>query len=288
VTALPKTKINLWFVATRTARCLAIAWLIVFVAAYFGQRKLMFMPFGGEVAPATVGLLDVAVENVALRDGYQIVSWRAQPATGRPTIVYFHGNAGNLAIRASRFKQILSEGWGLIAVSYPGFSGSTGSPSEAKIIDAALTAYDQARSAGMKPTDIVLWGESLGTGVAVQLAAQRAVVAVILDAPYSSVEDVAADRFWYLPVRSVITDRFNSVEHIRRVSAPVLILHGTLDQVIPVKFARLLAAAAPKHSKYVEYPHGTHVDLWAHGEFTEAKAWIGKHHRSTQKAANVN
>jgi uncharacterized protein len=269
-------------VATTTLRAVAIAWLIIFTLVYFGQRKLMYMPFGGETAPADVGLPRVTAERLMTANGDSIVAWSAPAGPGKPTVIYFHGNGGSLALRDTTFQWFIGQRWGFYAPSYPGFSGSTGSPTETSIIAAAVQAYDAVRAKGVAARDIILYGESLGTGVAVQVATQRPSAVVILEAPYSSIADVAADRFWYLPVNLALKDRFDSVTHIQRVTVPVLILAGALDTVIPVKFAQRLAAATREPKRYVEYAQGHHLNLLAQGGLDAIKSWVDRHHTNSK------
>jgi uncharacterized protein len=274
--------INWTTVAFTVLRAGLIAWLVVFVLVYFGQRKLLYIPFGGETNPADVGLPQVTAERLTLASLESLVTWYAPAAAGKPTIIYFHGNGGALALRDTTFKWFLSQRWGFYAPSYPGFSGSGGSPTEASIIAAGLQAYDALRAKGIAASDIILYGESLGTGVAIQVAAQRTSAAIILEAPYSSIADVAADRFWYLPVRLALSDSFDSVTHIQRVTAPVLILAGAVDTVIPIQFSQKLAAATREPKRYVEYPTGHHLNLLAVGGLDAIKAWVGRYHRPTK------
>lgn len=251
-------------------------WFALIAALYLFQRKLLYLPSGGEVLPATVGLADVKVEKLDAPDGASIVVWSGAAKPGQPTILYFHGNGGGLQNRVMKFQAIRAEGWGLFAMSYRGYSGSTGSPTEIDNVADAVRAYDALRAKGTAATDIVLYGESLGSGVAVQLAAIRPVAAIVLESPYSSVADVAADRYWFLSVRWGLKDPYDSVEHVAHVNAPVLILAGARDTIVPVKFSRRLADAIPGAKRYVEYPTGWHVDAFQHGGLAEVKAWVAK------------
>lgn len=268
----------------RLARAAAVAWVMNLLAMTLAQRHLLYIPLHGEVAPKAAGLSAVIPGHLTLSDGNRVVTWRQPAAVGRPMLLYLHGNAGNLADRANVFDLFRRHGYGFFAVSYPGFSGSTGSPTETNIIETALVAYDDLRRSGVAASDIVLWGESLGTGVAIQIATQRPASAIVLDAPYSSVVDVAADRFPYLPVRALMWDRFDSVAFAKRVITPTLILAGTQDQVIPVRFAQRLRDALPGEKRYVEYPTGSHLNLLAKGGFTEAEQWIRQHHKTLAEA----
>src|SRR5205085_5591128 len=161
-------------------------------------------------------------------DGERVLGWHVPPRANEPVVIYFHGNGGALNLRVDRFQKIIAAGIGLVALSYRGYGGSSGRPSEAGLIEDARAAYAFAaeRYAGR----IALWGESLGTGVAVALAAEKPTTHLILDAPYSSTVDVAADLYWFLPVRWLMKDQFRSDERIKQVKAPVLILHGRSEE----------------------------------------------------------
>jgi uncharacterized protein len=271
-------KIDLRYVAIRFVRCVCIAWLIVFAGMYAAQRQLLYLPFGQLAQPHERGLPHVVASTLPTTGGAHVATWYGAAKPGKPTILYFHGQGGVLSHYAFAFRRFAAEGWGLMAVTYRGYAGSTGSPSEAANVADAVTAYDALRAKGVAASDIVVYGFSLGTGVAAQLAAQRLVAAVVLEAPYSSVTDIAAERFWYLPVRWALSDTYDTVAHIQKVRAPVLILHGALDAVIPVKFSRRLADATPGPKRFVEFPGGRHTDLHNHGAFDAVRAWVARHH----------
>ncbi len=192
----------------------------------------------------------------------------------------FHGNAGTVAQRAHYYRLFRAEGWGFHAMSYRGFSGNPGAPSEMANVADALLAYDSLRAKGIAADDIVLFGESLGSGVAIQVAALRPAVGVILDSPYSSIADVASAIYWYLPVRFVLLDQYHSTRHIQHVRAPLLVLHGEADRLIPVGFARQLAEAAPGPSEIRVYPGVGHVRPVFHGAMEDIKAWVSALPRS--------
>ena len=142
------------------------------------------------------------------------------PQEGKPVHLYFHGNGGSLRHRLERFRALTADGSGLVALSYRGYGGSSGHPTEDGLITDADTAYDFA-TARYPPERIVLWGESLGTGVAVALAADKPVGRVILQSPFTSTADIAAARYWYVPVRLLMKDQFRSDLRIAKVTAPV-------------------------------------------------------------------
>lgn len=264
----------------RSARVVAISWASIFAIAYLGQHKLLYMPFGDVLTPAEAGFRDARSQPMTTADGETITRWTKRAAPGKPTIMYFHGNGGSLAMRASRLDAYGALGYGIVAISYRSFTGSTGTPSERANVADAIAAYDDLRNT-IPASDIVLHGESLGTGVAAQLAAARPAAALVLETPYSSVADVAAGRFWYLPVHYVIHESYDSMRAATSIAAPTLVLAGARDTVVPATFARKLYAAFKSTKHYVEYPNGSHVDLWDHGALTEITRWIETHRQPT-------
>ena len=209
----------------------ALKWLLVLAVAGYGgllalmyvfQRSLMYFPDAKRTPPALAGLPQAEEVVLTSSDGEKLIAWHVPPRAGKKLVIYFQGNAGGLDLRAERFGRLTADGTGLLALCYRGYGGSTGSPSEAGLIRDALAAYDYA-VARHPAARIVLWGESLGTGVAVALAAERDVGGVILDAPFSSIADVGAAAYPFAPVRWLIKDPFHSDRRIARVHAPLLI-----------------------------------------------------------------
>jgi fermentation-respiration switch protein FrsA (DUF1100 family) len=251
---------------TLLLRLVAVAVLLylIAVAAVFAiQRQLQYFPGQTAAAPEAVGLTGVEVVPLATPDGETLVFWYAPAPEGRPTILYFHGNAGEISDRPLRFGFYRDHGFGVAYLSYRGFGGSSGEISEFGLITDALTAYDWLAAKGIGGQDIVLVGESLGTGVAVQVAAQREVAALALEAPYTATADVAAEIYWWLPVRLLMKDQFRSVDHIAGVTAPLLVQHGDSDTVIPFAFGQALFDAAPMAEKtFIRLPGQGHEALF--------------------------
>lgn len=162
-------------------------------------------------------------------------------------------------------------------LSYRGYAGSTGSPSEKAIVGDGVLAYDHLKSLGLSAGRIVIYGELLGTGVASQVAAQRPAAAVILDAPFSSLAERAKSGYAFFPVDWLLTDRFNSTAHIGRINAPLLVLHGSEDGVIPVSSSRALFEAAKEPKEYVEFAGGGHSDLFGHGAMERIRPFLARH-----------
>jgi uncharacterized protein len=242
------------------AACIAL-YIIALGALTFGQRKLLYFPYAREIAPAEAGLPGAKILYLQTDDGETLLAWFVAPAPGRPLILYFHGNANGLADRGERFGKLTENGDGLLAVEYRGYPGSTGSPSEDGLLRDGEATYAKAIALGFPPARIVAMGESLGTGVAVAIAARHPVGALVLDSPYSATVDVAAARYWMFPVRVLMRDQFRSDQKIGKVAAPVLMVHGTSDWTIGIRFGEKLFALANAPKDFIRVDGAGHLAL---------------------------
>jgi fermentation-respiration switch protein FrsA (DUF1100 family) len=219
-------------------------------ALYLGQRAILFPRATDPVKVTQAGLSGFEDVELATPDGERLVAWWKPPEPGRAVVLYFHGNGGSIWDRRFRATALTESGRGLLLVSYRGYAGSTGSPSEAGLRVDARTAYDWL-TRSYAPARVVLYGESLGTGVAVPLAAETSVGGVILDAPYTSTAEVAQTVYWFVPVAWLMRDQFRSLDVIGAVRAPILMMHGDRDGVIPIGLGERLFAAAPEPKRFL-------------------------------------
>src|SRR5262245_19085966 len=261
----------------KLAAFLLCAYAAILLAAYFGQRRLMYFPDPQRVEPADAGLIGVSERIVQTPDGERLVAWYGKARPGAPTFLYFHGNAGGLAVRAPRIQRFMDEGWGVFMLAYRGYAGSTGHPTEAANVADARLAYAALVQEGVGPASIILSGESLGTGIATRLATERPAAGLILDAPYTSIVDVAADAYPYLPVRYVLKDRYETRTYIGTVHGPILILHGERDRVIPVAMGRQLFRLANERKRLATFPNAAHSDIYTDGDraLDAVRQWVG-------------
>ena len=231
---------------------------------YVNQQSLLFKPAGELPAPSSVGLADVAVVSLTMSDGTNLTAWSAPPAVeGAPTVLFFHGQSGNLGDRSERMREILNSGFGLLAPSYRGYPGSDGEPSERALISDGVQLYDQLNNAGV---DVVLHGQSLGTAVAAAVAAQRPdAELLVLEAPFTATVDVAGERYPWLPVDALMRDQFATRDLIQEITVPILIFHGDQDETVPLHHAEALADLAGDTAQIYVIPDGTHNDLWSYG-----------------------
>jgi fermentation-respiration switch protein FrsA (DUF1100 family) len=261
----------------------ALKWLVLAAAGgylgalavlFFAQRAFVFpIPQTVRTAPEAAGLPEAEEHILTTADGEKVIVWHVPARPGRAVIIYFPGNGDYLAGNVGRFRALTSDGTGLVALSYRGYAGSSGRPSEQGLLRDAAAAY-RFTAARYGADRIVVWGLSLGSGVAVALAADHPVGKLVLEAPFTSITDVAASAFRFLPVRWLMRDQFRSDERIARVTAPLLIMHGARDRTIPISFGERLFALAHEPKQFVRFPDGGHNDLGNVGAIETARRFI--------------
>jgi len=235
---------------------LVLCWLV-----YKGQRHIVFPAptVGRTPAGATFELIRV--------DGGTPMLFRAPPPRG-PVVVYFHGNGEQIADSAWLADFFARAGAGFAAIEYPGYglAQGLGDPSEAALFDAAERGIGHlVASRGVTRDDVVLAGQSLGTGVAMEMAARGHGARVLLLCPFTSLPDVGARFLPFLPLRLLLQHRFDSAARAPGVHLPVLVVHGTNDEVIPVDLGKELAARLPR-GRFVPIAGAHHNDLWLFDE----------------------
>ena len=247
-------------VLTRILRRTAVALAIAAAALYLGvlvlllalQRDMLFVRgrYTRERDPV------YRVQTVREADGTQIETWVAaaqQPHA--PVIVFFYGNAGTLSDFEVIGEAFHVEGYGIVLASYRGYPGNSGSPSEAGVMaDARAVLAALARDHG----PVVLWGQSLGTGVAARMASEGLAAALILQSPYTAVSDVAARRFPIYPVHWLMRDSFDTLALVPRIAVPVLIMSGTADTTVPFDMGQTLATRLGHRATFVPIAGGGH------------------------------
>ncbi len=255
-----------------------LAAAFIYLAAMLGlaifQRDLEYHPTPSMITPAQAGLEQIETLQLKAKDGENSRAWFAQPQSGRPLILYFHGNGGGLELRAARFRKLTGSGYGLLAVAWRGFSGSTGEPTEEGILLDAEAAYAEAVRRGFPPSRIVMMGESLGTGVATIMAARHQAAALVLDAPYTSALAIAEERYPIFPISYLMRDPFRADLAIRNVHMPVLMMHGERDHVIPIGIGRGLFALANEPKRFISVPNVGHIVMGLPQVYPQVEAFI--------------
>lgn len=245
-------------------------YLIVTGAVFLMQRTLLYP--SGRLLPELekAGVEGLQAVTTPTRDGLTLLHWYRPPATPEsPVIAVFHGNAGHMGDRVPKLGPLLDQGYGLFFASYRGYGGNPGKPTETDLTEDSRGVLVWLEDQGIGLDRIVLYGESLGTGVAVKLATERAVAALVLEAPYTSIAELSQHHYWYLPARWLILDPWDSLARIPEIRAPLLVLHGDQDPTVPLRYGRRLFAAAPEPKAMFEIEGGGHVDLYDYPRVAE-------------------
>ena len=249
---------------------LAFAALLVLLAAM--ERSLIYFPTRApDASPKDFGL-EAEDLRIEAEDGVRLHAWWVRGA-GRRVVLFFHGNAGNISHRLERGK-LLAEGLGvdLLLLDYRGYGISEGRPSEAGLYRDARAAYRTAADRGFPPDRIFLFGESLGSAVALQLALERPCAGVILETPFLSVPALARKYYPFVP-GFLIRTRFDSESKIPRLSVPKLLIAAGEDEIVPASHARrLFELALPPRELYV-IPGATHNDTYGIGGNQYLERW---------------
>jgi fermentation-respiration switch protein FrsA (DUF1100 family) len=234
-----------------------------------GQRRLIYFPSRGAPSPGEVARLRAEPVSFTTSDGLTLSGWFV-PAPGPPqgpgenarfTVIVFNGNAGDRGMRAPIAAALAPYGIATLLMDYRGYADNRGSPSEEGLaLDArAARAYVAGRP-GVDPARIVYFGESLGTGVAVRLATEQRPAALILRSPFTSLVDVGRYHYPLLPVRWLLKDRFDSLDRIRRIGCPLLVIAGDRDRIVPPDLSNRLFAAAGEPKRLVTIEGADHND----------------------------
>ena len=227
------------------------------------QRRLMYFPFGNVPAPEQVGLQGAEQVSVQTEDGISLDAWFVPPAapSSRTTVLIFNGNGGNRAMRAPLAAALADRHIASLLLDYRGFGGNPGAPSETGLgRDARAALHYVLGRPDVDRSRIAYFGESLGSGVAVQLGTEHPPHRLILRSPYTSVVDVARHHYPFVPVGWVLRDRFASIDCIKQVTSPVLIIAGNRDGVVPAALSEKLFAAANEPKQLLMFDGVDHND----------------------------
>ncbi len=237
--------------------------LLVFVAIYFFvlistyifQRNLLYHPmennyFGDK--------LNVSVTKIKIKtqDNIELLSWYHNKDSNKyKTILFLHGNAGSLENRIHKINHFKDMNVNFLIIAWRGFSKNKGSPTEKGLYKDARGAVEWLKSKGIEENDIIIYGESLGTGVAVEIAQNKNFAGVILESPFTSMVDAGKDKYPFLPVRLLLKDKYESDKKIKNVNSPILIMHGKVDKIVPFHMGKKMYELAnePKHYYFSEY-----------------------------------
>ena len=244
---------------------IALIYFILLSGLYVFQRGMIFFPDKTRPSLSAYDLENLDVQNLSVqtKDGLNVTGWIHRPSNKKPTFVFFHGNAGHYGHSIYAVADYIKLGYGVVLVGYRGYGGNEGSPSETGFYEDGRAYINHLiQEENIAETDIVLYGQSIGSGVAVQMATEfQSVKALILEAPYTSLPDVAARTYFFIPVHLLMKDKFNNLNKINEIKSPLFIMHGDQDKVIPFKFGKTLFERAEVKKDFMIVKNRGHNDM---------------------------
>lgn len=253
---------------------IAVLYILCVVIMFVFQRSFMYFPDTQKFTSFD------SVESIRVTafDGVEISSWyvSAQSASKNKVIVFFHGNAGQAVHRFPKALPYVEAGYDVFLAEYRGYGGNDGKPHEAGLYQDARAQIDYLKQVkGVDERDIVLYGESLGSAIAVEMATENPNAhALVLETPFSSMVDVASKHYFFLPVQFLLLDRYMSIDKVASLHMPVLIGHGKQDETVPYSSAVKLYERIQMQKKFVSYDLGGHNNLYDFGLADDVLAFL--------------
>ncbi len=232
-----------------------LIYFFILVSTYLFQRNLLYHPtennyFGDKI---TVSIDKVKIKT---KDNIELSSWfHNKNINEYKTVLFLHGNAGSLENRIHKINHFKDIDINFLIIAWRGFSGNKGKPTEQGLYEDARSAVRWLKTKGVKENNIIIYGESLGTGVAAEIAQNKNFAGIILESPFTSMIAAGKDKYPYLPVRLLLKDKYESDKKIKNINIPILIMHGKVDNIVPFHMGKKMYELAnePKYSYFSEY-----------------------------------
>ena len=232
-----------------------IIYFLVLVFLYFYQRNLLYHPNENNYSGDKISV-DIEKVKIQTADNIELLGWyHEKNLKDYKTIAYFHGNAGSLENRIHKLNHFQDMNINFLIIAWRGFNGNKGKPSERGLYVDGKSAIDWLKKKGVDEKNLILYGESLGTGIATHLAQNKDYAGVILETPFTSMIDAAKNFYPYVPINLLLKDKFENLKKIKNVSAPILVMHGEVDKIVPFSMGKKIYEIAnnPKYSYFTKY-----------------------------------
>ena len=232
-----------------------LIYFFILISTYIFQRNLLYHPTENNYSGDQI-LVSIEKVKINTQDGIELMSWHHNKNVNNyKTILFLHGNAGSLENRIHKINHFKDMNINFLLVAWRGFSGNKGTPTEKGLYEDAESAVRWLKSKGVRENNIIVYGESLGTGVATEIAQNKNFAGIILESPFTSMIDAGKDKYPYLPVRLLLKDRYESNKKIKNINSPILIIHGKVDNIVPFHMGKKMYELAnePKYSYFSEY-----------------------------------
>tara|TARA_B100000959_G_scaffold233882_1_gene251476 strand:+ start:1021 stop:1857 length:837 start_codon:yes stop_codon:yes gene_type:complete len=232
-----------------------LIYLFILISTYLFQRNLLYHPTENNYSGDQL-LVSVEKIKIKTKDNIELLSWyHNKNINDYKTILFLHGNAGTLENRIHKINHFKDMNINFLLVAWRGFSGNKGKPTEKNLYEDARSAVQWLESKGIKKNNIIIYGESLGTGVATEIAQNKNFAGIILESPFTSMIEAGKDKYPYLPVKFLLKDKYESEKKIKNIKSPILIMHGKVDNIVPFYMGKKMYELAnnPKYFYFSEY-----------------------------------
>ena len=244
----------------------------IFIYFFFGlliyifQRRIVFNTSGHPGAPKDYNLFTTKVIQIPTEDNINLLSWLHIGDKNLPLLIYFHGNSFHIGDRAYRIQKYIDQKWNVLLVSWRGFGGNKGIPTENNLYkDGEAVLKWVSKNTKFTKKQIVIYGESLGSGVAVELGIKYHFLSVVLESPFTSIPDIAKKRYKIYPTKLLVKDKFDNFSKIDKLKSPLLILSGKRDEIVPHNHSIRLLNKAKVKKKCVFIDEAIHNNLYDFG-----------------------
>ncbi|WP_083500060.1 alpha/beta hydrolase [Legionella waltersii] len=238
---------------------------LVVISIYIFQRHLIYFPDPHKPKLIQFHAEDMSLVQLHTKDKLELTAWYKAANKGKPTVLYLHGNAGHIGYRMPVVRPFLERGYGVLLLEYRGYGANPGKPSEKGLYLDAEAGFEFLSQHGVASHQLVIYGESLGTGVATYLASKYPVCALVLQTPFTSLVSLTQYHYPFLFIKP--WDRFESLERIKQINAPLLVLHGKRDSIVPYEEGLAIFNAAHEPKKMLTFEDKNHNDLWTSVDF---------------------
>jgi len=254
-----------------------VIYLILLTLIYINQRKLLYLPSENNYLddPINFTYNEFFIE---VDKDVKIKSWLIEKDLKKyKTILFLHGNAGNLFNRSYKLNRLNELNLNVLIISWRSFSGNSGKPNETNLFGDAKKAVKWLNERGVETKNIILYGESLGTGVAVEIGQTNKFNSIILESPYTSMIKAAKIYYPYLPVKFLLKDKYDSEKKIKNIKTPILIMHGKKDNIVPFHMGKKLFETANEPKKFLQIEEDDHMLSFNDNLLLEIKNFINKY-----------
>ena len=232
-----------------------LIYFFILTSTYLFQRNLLYHPSENNYSGDKL-IVPITKVKITTQDNIELLSWyHSKDLDKYKTILFLHGNAGSLENRIHKINHFNDMNINFLLLSWRGFNENYGKPTEKGLYEDARSAISWLKSKGVKENDIIIYGESLGTGIATEIAQYKNFAGIILESPFTSMIDAGKDKYPYLPVRLLLKDKYESDKKIKNINIPILIMHGKVDKIVPFHMGKKIydLANEPKYFYFSEY-----------------------------------